>query len=292
MTVISRLIGGLGNQMFQYAVGRHLALMRGTRLELDLSWFDNALPDETPRTYGLAPYGIVAGLDGWPLVRRRPAAGYGVTGRAMRRLRLEVGKVMVDREAGFRPAVLGASDGTLLVGHWQTERYFHAIAPTIRAELTLRNPPAGRNADLLAEIRATPSVSVHVRRGDFVSSAATTRAHGAPQEGYHRAAVANIAARTGEAPHAYVFSDDPAWCATHLDLGVPTTVVAHNGDAAPHEDLRLMAACRHHVLANSSFSWWGAWLDPDAGAVVVAPRRWVVDRTRLPDIHADGWLLA
>jgi hypothetical protein len=292
VTVITRLIGGLGNQMFQYAVGRHLAVRRDTDLELDLSWFANALPDETPRTYGLAPYGVAAGLDGWGLVRRRPAAGYGGVGRAMRRLGLEIGKVMIDREAGFRPAVLAAPDGTLLVGHWQTERYFREIAPTIRAELTLRDAPAGRNAELIAEIRAAPSVSVHVRRGDFVTSAATTRAHGAPQPGYHRAGVATIAARSGDALHAYVFSDDPAWCASHLDLGVPTTVVAHNADAAPHEDLRLMAACRHHVLANSSFSWWGAWLDADPNAVVVAPRRWVVDAARLPDIHAEGWLLA
>lgn len=291
MTVVTRLIGGLGNQMFQYAVGRHLALRRGTCLDLDLSWFDNALPGETPRTYGLAPYGVEAGLDGWDLVRRRPAARYGIGGRLMRRLGLEMGKVMIDREAGFRPAVLDAPDGTLLIGHWQTERYFAAIAPTIRDELTLRHAPAGRNADLLAEIRAGEAVSVHVRRGDFVTSAATTRAHGAPQPGYHRAAIAQIAARSGDTLRAYVFSDDPDWCAAHLDLGVPATVVAHNGDEAPHEDLRLMAACRHHVLANSSFSWWGAWLHPQLGGVVVAPRRWVVDPRRLPDVHAEGWLV-
>ena len=291
MTVVTRLIGGLGNQMFQYAVGRHLALRRGTRLELDLSWFHHTLADETPRTYGLGHYDVAAGVDGWRLVRRRPAAGYGVVGRMMRGLRVEVGKVMIDREAGFRPAVLDAPDGTLLIGYWQTERYFRTIAPTIREELTLRHAPAGRNAELLAEIVAAASVSVHVRRGDFVTRAATTRALGAPPGGYYRDALAQLAARTGEDLRAYVFSDDPAWCAAHLDLGVPATVVAHN-DAAPHEDLRLMAACRHHVLANSSFSWWGAWLDPQPGGLVVAPRRWVVDPRRVPDVHAEGWLVA
>jgi hypothetical protein len=287
--IVTRLVGGLGNQMFQYAVGRHLALRRGTALHLDLSWFDRVPAGETPRRYGLAPYRLDARLDGWEHVRRRPAAGHGIAGRALRRLGVEAGRVMIDRAAGFRPEVLDAPDGTLLVGHWQSERYFRDIAGAIRSDLTLPDPPAGRDAKILEAIRAAPSLSVHVRRGDYVTDAATARAHGLPGPGYYREAIAAVAARV-ERLRVFVFSDDPAWCEANLELGHPSTTVAHNGDAAPHEDLRLMAACRHHVLANSSFSWWGAWLASEPGAVVIAPRRWVVDPAGVPDVHADGWL--
>jgi hypothetical protein len=287
--IVTRLVGGLGNQMFQYAVGRHLALRRGTTLRLDLSWFQNVPPGDTPRRYALAPYGLDAELDGWTHVRRRPAAGHGFAGRALRRFGTGLGKVVVDRAAGFRRDVLDAPDGTLLIGYWQSERYFRDVGSVVRDDLRLADPPRGREAAVLEAVRAAPSVSLHVRRGDYLTNPAARRLLAPPGLGYYRAALALVAEQV-EGLHVFVFSDDHAWCEANLDLGHRVTHVAHNGDAAAHEDLRLMAACRHHVLANSSFSWWGAWLEPEPGGIVVAPRRWVLDPTGVPDVHAEGWI--
>jgi Glycosyl transferase family 11 len=287
--IVTRLAGGLGNQMFEYAVGRSLALRRNTELHLDLSWFEHILPSETPRRYALAPYQLGVRLDGWEHVAHRAAAGYGPLGRVIRRLGLEVGGVLIDRAKGFRSAVLDAPDGTLLIGHWQSEQYFADVADTLRSDLTLPHPPSGRTAATMAEVMSSASVSVHVRRGDYVAKRNVTRTLGILSADYYRRAV-QLIAESVEGVRVFVFSDDPRWSRAHLDVGHPTIYVANEGDTAAHEDLRLMAACRHHVIANSSFSWWGAWLDDSPDKIVVAPRRWLLDGSRLADVHAAGWI--
>ena len=138
----------------------------------------------------------------------------------------------------------------------------------------------------------TPSVSVHVRRGDYVEDPATKAWHGGCGQDYYEQAVAHVRAyEPGRELHAFVFSDDPSWVRANLDLGCPTTVIDHNGPAA-HEDLRLMTCCRHHIVANSTFSWWGAWLGSgsDEGGCVVAPRRWFnQDDVDTSTLVPSGW---
>jgi hypothetical protein len=137
----------------------------------------------------------------------------------------------------------------------------------------LRHPLQATNAQLLRRIEADHAVSIHVRRGDYVANPINVAFHGALDLSYYRAAL-DALGPAAEGATLYVFSDDPAYCREHFKLGWPTVVVEPSHPDRPWEDLRLMAACRHFVIANSSFSWWGAWLSTHADKRVVAPRRW------------------
>jgi len=289
--IVTHLIGGLGNQMFQYAIGRRLAHDRGTDLELDLSGYVDQSMHATARRYELGCFRIRAGI-----ARARDLPGYeprSPLARLAARLVPPAGprlEVVHEPRFTFDPGVLDAPDGTALFGYWQCERYFDAIAPLIRSDFEFVEPPRGANADMLAEIRGVEAVSVHVRRGDYVSDARTNAFHGTASLDYYRDALATIAA-TVDRPSLFVFSDDPAWCKEHLRSDLPTTYADHNPPERGHEDLRLMVGCRHHVLANSSFSWWGAWLNPSPDKVVVAPRRWFQDDSvDTSDLIPRGWI--
>jgi hypothetical protein len=173
----------------------------------------------------------------------------------------------------YWPGFEALRDGAYLDGYWQSERYFGAIAAAVRAEFALRRPPEGENARLLDAIRRAEAVGIHVRRGDYVNDAHTAGYHGAAPAEYYAAAVARLHALVA-APDFFVFSDDPAWAERHMRVDEATVIVGHNDAEHDGEDLRLMSACRHHIIANSTFSWWAAWLGERPGQHVVAPRRW------------------
>ncbi|HET8654370.1 MAG TPA: alpha-1,2-fucosyltransferase [Longimicrobiaceae bacterium] len=289
--IIVRLLGGLGNQMFQYATGRALALRRGTVLKLDLSAFA-AYP---LRSYRLDHFRIDATLADTAEVAR-------VTGRNLRGLRARIhGAVerrrpyyrrgMVrERRFGYDPKLSGVRGDAYLVGFWQSERYFDDIRDRLVAELTVSTPPEGDNRRLLDAIEATDSISLHVRRGDYVEDPANLRLHGTCPPAYYERALAALLPRA-DRPHVFVFSDDIGWAKEHLRIPCPATFVAHNGEERDYEDLRLMSRCRHHVIANSTFSWWGAWLSTHPDRTVVAPREWFRDGSLdARDVVPDSWL--
>lgn len=286
-SVIVRLEGGLGNQLFQYAAGRSLALTTGQELLLDTS----AYREDPLRVYQLDHFAIAArplGAGDVPLLKLRRSR---LRRLLPRRCRVEIVREAFPARVPIWPEPEAASDrGTpYLVGYWQSERYFAAVADTIRREVRVNAAPEGRNAELLDDIAAGDAVAIHVRRGDYVSNPAATAYHGLCGLEYYEAAIRRIAESVPR-PHCFVFSDDLDWVRTNLDTGHPTTFVGHNADA-PWEDLRLMAACRHFIVANSSFSWWGAWLGAWPGKQVIAPARWFrADHGGEGEIVPAGWL--
>ncbi len=286
-----RLIGGLGNQMFQYAAGRALALRRGVPLRLDLGWYADQPPQDTPRAYELDVFRCDAEVEKVVVRLREPRTRLGLArvrlGEALGRR----SKLLRQQGTGFDARVLDAPDGTHLVGYWQSERYFQDAADHVRRDFTPRDAPSDHAVVLDAAIRSAPNaVSLHVRRGDYLTNPHALRYHGVLDVDYYRHAVELVTARVGDVA-LFVFSDDPDWCEEELVLGYPTTVVRAAGRPA-WEDLALMSACRHHVIANSSFSWWGAWLG-DRGGVVVAPKRWAIDAgADFTAVYAEGWLTA
>ena len=267
--VISTLIGGLGNQMFQYAAGRALALRHGTVVRLDLGWLENPPAQLTPRRYELDCFRLEAEL----------ASVYPRTTRE--RIRELLGRSpRVWREEMFRfdPRVLELPDNVRLIGYWVSERYFADHAAQIREDFRFRDPPDERNAALAEQIRGSPTaVSIHVRRGDYVADERSAAFHGVLPSDYYVAAARRIQRVVGK-PTFYVFSDDLDWCRSNLALGAPTVHVDHN-QGRGWEDLRLMTLCAHHVIANSSFSWWGAWLGARPDKIVVAPKRWIAEES-------------
>jgi hypothetical protein len=190
------------------------------------------------------------------------------------------------------PAVLQAADGTYLHGYFQSQTYFADHLPQLRQDLRFVTPSDSQNSEWLERIHGDPrSVSIHLRRGDYVAATKAGATHGTCDAAYYARAIAHLCALTGVSPRAYVFSDDPAWVRANLRLDVEMAVVGHNGPTAHYEDLRLMSACRHHIIANSTFSWWGAWLDARQDRTVIAPHRWfATDRLVNPDILPGDWV--
>ncbi|WP_136658904.1 alpha-1,2-fucosyltransferase [Nitratireductor sp. XY-223] len=281
--IITHIFGGLGNQMFQYACGRALALRTGTDLVLDTRDFF-AGPGQQP---GLHHLNVVS-LDGENLKlppRRKQRLRYFLW-RSLKR----PPKLVRQQGDAFDPQITGLTGSVWLHGYWQSERYFADFAGNIRRELSVKTPPDDRNADVLAEIAASPAVSLHVRRGDYISNPKALAVHGTCSLEYYARAAELIAERADIDPVIYVFSDEPEWALDNLKLPFRTQVMDHNDGSRNYEDLRLMAACKHHIIANSSFSWWGAWLNGSSEKIVVAPAKWFADPEKSnPDIIPHDW---
>jgi hypothetical protein len=268
-----QLGGGIGNQLFQYAAGRALALRLRVPLALDLRLFDN----HRARRYALDVFAIeTAEIDrsAFPPSARRLSGRIASWFKARSRF-----STFRERTFAFDAQVLALPDWTWLAGNFQSERYFADRAAALRRDLVLRRPPEGENRATLDAMAGSLSVSLHVRRGDYVTNPRANAVHGLVGGDFYRSAVRYVAERAGGALSVFVFTDDPDWVAASLDIGCAFTLVRHNRAGAEAEDLRLMAACRHHIVANSSFSWWGAWLDPSPDSMVIVPRPWFRDAT-------------
>jgi hypothetical protein len=270
----ARLYGGLGNQMFQYAAARSLALRRGTGLWLDATWFRERDATVIDRELLLADLPVEARIFRHPY-RLPPAAGPR-TRRGWIRAVLHGGAAyhrLTETSPAFDPSVASSPDGTLLDGYWQDERYFLDHAEIIRRELRWSEAHDDvPTAELRRLVRTGQSVGMHVRRGDYVSDPRAAEFHGNLTPAYYRRALELV---TADAPHpaVYVFSDDPVWSRQNLELGVPAVFVDSRAQH-PCVDMSLLRDCAHVVTANSSFSWWGAWLGDRDGRTVVAPDRW------------------
>lgn len=287
--IIVQLNGGLGNQLFQYAAGRRLAIHHHVPLKLDLRSYEQA--QAVVRTYRLSQFAIsAAAADNHEIWRLRGDESR--IGRAYRwgQARLPIRQRRYVREPHFHvePAILELGSTAYLEGYWQSERYFADISATLREDLTLP-PPSGRNRELAEAIKSSTAVSVHVRRTDYLNPR-NLAIHGVCSLDYYRAAIDLLEAKVPQAQF-YIFADDPNWARANLMNGPRMQIVDHNGPEHDYEDLRLMSYCRHHIIANSSFSWWGAWLNPAPQKLVVAPARWFITAERdTRDLLPPTWL--
>jgi glycosyl transferase family 11 len=294
--IVARLSGGLGNQMFQYAAGRSLAHRTGARLILDATPFTVR---HERRRYALAGYGIVADVSfaGCPhppsaaVVELPPRRGFRLADimRKVRRRTADPARFSLFTEKSFDydPAFERLGAQTYLDGYWQSARYFSHIAAAIRRELQPAGEPDRANAQWLARIRAANAVCLHVRRGDYLISPHFEH-HGVCSVEYYRRAMARMRDVAAGARF-FVFSDDWQWARDQLSAS-DAIVVDANGPQAGRDELRLMAACRHHVIANSSLSWWAAWLSAQDGQIVIAPAPWFTATPNTPDLLPADWL--
>lgn len=290
--LVVRLIGGLGNQMFQYATARAVASRNGLPLKLDVSAF------ATYRlwTYRLDCFNIVedlateAELRYLQRPRRRQIVAYATYEIRRRLLPWRRWKIVEERGLVFDPSILRIRGDAYLDGYWQSEKYFADAAELIRQEFTPKSEPDKMNQQVLDEIEATNSVSLHIRRGDYVSNPVTNKVHGILGLDYYSRAADYIASRTAQ-PHFLVFSDDIPWARENLRLPFPLSFIEHNGQGREYEDLRLMYHCKHHIVANSSFSWWGAWLNTNPDKIVISPEKWFNDPSLdTRDLIPEQWV--
>jgi hypothetical protein len=290
--VIVQLVGGLGNQMFQYATARAVAYRTNMPLKLDVRAFVNY----KVRSYRLGCFNIVEDFATEGEVRRfrrprrRQVVAFATSEIERRLLPWYRQRLMEERAFAFDPDVLRIRKSAYLVGYWQSEKYFADVAELIRQEFTLKSEPDKLNRQVLDEIEATDSVSLHIRRGDYISNPDTHQVHGVLGLDYYSRAVDLIAGRTAQ-PHFFVFSDDIAWAKENLRLSFPLSFIERNGEGREYEDLRLMCHCKHHIIANSSFSWWGAWLNANPDKIVVSPEKWFSDASLdTRDLMPESWI--
>jgi len=285
--IVSKLMGGLGNQMFQYSLGRRLAQDRGVPLKLDVSWYQDRVAGDadTLREYA---------LDGWHIRAAKASAEdlaqFSIGKRLLGRLGLVNIAVLREQELGFEPSVLDAPHTAYLTGYWQSEKYFKPMRSVLLQEFTLVSAPCAHAAGLEHRVRESDSVAVHVRRGDYARNRKTNAYHGLCPAEYYIEAARRIANRLAK-PSFFVFSDDLDWVRQNLKLDWPTTYVVHDKECSPHQDIWLMSRCAHHIIANSSFSWWGAWLSPNENKVVIAPSQWFAHaQYSANDLIPESWL--
>jgi hypothetical protein len=278
--IIIKLQGGLGNQLFQYSVARALAARHKTDLKLDIEWYKKS-PN---RTYDLERYNISADMATKEEVKKLKGGGLkSILGTGNLKTYLK------EKTFTFDPEILQAGPDTYLEGYFQSEKYFLEIADIIKEEFVLKTEAKDLNATLLKDITEAQAVSLHVRRGDYVSSKSTNSYHGTSSLDYYQKAVNFVAGKVSN-PHFYIFSDDPEWTKENLKVDHPATYVIHNG-AAAQEDLRLMSNCKHFILANSTFSWWGAWLAANPEKIVIAPERWfATNENDTKDLIPSSWI--
>jgi len=272
--------------MFQYALGRHIAARRQTELYLDTSRFDAG----DIRSYRLGYYNVCGTLISSEQVEEFLAARRGPFWRRFERfLPYYKRRKLNERSLCFDERVLTAPRHVCLVGYWQDERYFDAIRNIVRGDLTLKNPLSQQSRNMLAQILDSDAICVHIRRGDYVSAPKTNQVHGVSDLAYYDSGVQLILSQVKD-PSFFVFSDDLPWAKANLRLPGSTTYVEGNGQEKDYEDMYLMSQCQHFVMANSSFSWWGAWLSTNPSKIVIAPRRWFrSSELDARDIVPEAW---
>ncbi|TAE30485.1 MAG: alpha-1,2-fucosyltransferase [Cytophagales bacterium] len=286
--IISKITSGLGNQLFQYALGRHLAVQNNTRLWFDLRYYHETYETDTVRHFKLDRFQIdhdVLDHSLWLYVSKATRL---LPGRSLRPL-FDTRK---ENHFHLDPTVSQARGMFVtLDGFWQSEAYFKESEAVIRRELTFKRTAGPTFEDFRQQISgATTPVSVHIRRGDYVNHPEFSQSFGALGMDYYETALAHLTTQHPDAT-LFVFSDDPDWVRQHMRFTQPHVFVTNTGPDADVDDLELMSLCRHHIIANSSFSWWGAWLNPRPDKIVIAPRQWFRNKPwDTKDLVPASWL--
>lgn len=286
--VIAKITSGLGNQLFQYALGRHLALQGNTSLWFDLRYFHQEYATDTPRKFKLDRFNVRYNLlDSSPWLYASKATRL-LPSRSLRPLI----DTRYEADFHFDPAVIRpAAPLTILWGFWQSEKYFVDSTPQIRQELTFNRTLSDSFLAYQRQIeQANVPISVHVRRGDYVTHPEFSQSFGFLGLEYYQKALAHLQRLFPDAT-LFFFSDDPDWVRANIVTEQPHVFVQNSGPDADVDDLQLMSLCHHHVIANSSFSWWGAWLNPRPDKVVIGPQRWFANKPwDTKDLLPPAWL--
>lgn len=260
------ITGGLGNQMFQYAYGRKLEIVDKKIVTFDTSFFTNPHANQlstknTPRPFLLDRFNIN------PQAKFSPNPENGI---------IKIFKKILYKITGNYPL-------------YQSEKYFAPIKNTILKEFTLKNPLSEQAQNAYNSIRLqTNSVSIHIRRGDYAKNPHTNKHHGLIGLDYYKKAAEYIKTKINN-PLFFIFSDDVDW--VRINLKIENCVFISNPKIAETEEMYLMSQCTHNIIANSTFSWWGAYLNQNLDKMVIAPKQWTNKKSAAElDILPKTWI--
>ncbi|MCO5230107.1 MAG: alpha-1,2-fucosyltransferase [Chitinophagales bacterium] len=271
------LRGGLGNQMFQYAFGRALAIQNQSQLVLDTSYLDSKLPLKkwaTPMKYELGVFNIDAQLKTnffqSPFLYPFAKAEY-IIKDFLNQKRYEV---LIEEGINFNADYLLKKGDLYVKGHFMSEKYFEAYSPIIRKELCFSQEFKGKDKELGLHIAETNSVSIHIRRGDYLSIQKNVEKFHHLDLDYYYKSIAYISERISS-PVFFIFSDDIKWVKSNLKIDFPCVYIDNEKDRDAYLDMHLMSLCKNQIIANSSFSWWAAWLNSQKSKIVIRPNKWL-----------------
>lgn len=285
--------------MFQYALGHHLAEKNSTLLKLDLSGFEGY----KLHRYGLHCFKIREHVATMEEIATFKGRGFSRTAKLLSKIGMRWGglssatsdfyqNTIFLKEKGGRidPTILEAKGSIYLEGYWQSEKYFSSIRDILLREFAFKYEQDAKSSEIANQIQKTESVSLHIRRGDYVNNPSTNQILGCCSFDYYQKAVSYITKRIPNC-HFYIFSDDHLWVCENFKLDHPFTMVDHNDASTNYEDLRLMSLCKNNIIANSSFSWWGAWLNQNPNKIVIAPLKWFNDSSiNTDDLIPNSWI--
>lgn len=291
--LIVKIKGGLGNQMFQYAIGRELSYLRGEPLHIDTSWFSNYGTD-TKRQFRLYHFE----LDCIVLESVTRLSQFNVNNIFIRIYRkfiqkflpLKFTKYVVENSPYYNPNILKLKNDLILDGTWLNEKYFKSVKNEIRRVFSQKPLLNNYFSSIENEIKQkSNSISVHIRRGDYLSNSNALNYHGLVSMEYYKYCI-NFFEINTEDPKFYFFSDDISWVKSVFGENENFVFVSDESDISNEFiDLYLMSICNSNIIANSTFSWWGAWLNSSLSKIVFAPQKWSIEVPDSTLILPDNW---
>lgn len=298
--IIVQLQGGLGNQMFQYAAGRALAIRNNTLLKIDLSFLKNGVLGEHVdyRNYGLNNFCIIEDI-----INEEELNHFIRKSKFFSKLkiswfnkktgyRLPVPKIFWQKGHGYDPEFFSLPQNSYLIGYWQNVKFFAGKEEIIKQDFMFRNLPDESNTLLINRIKKCESVAIHIRRGDFKNLPVL----GTIDPEYYIKAI-NYLIEKLDKPALFFFSDEMEWVKENFntinsDCSI-YYVDINNSTGSDVDDLRLMSNCKHNIVGNSTFGWWGAWLNSNPGKIVIAPEKLFADPAidnQLQGMIPDNWV--
>ena len=268
--IVVKLMGGLGNQMFQYAFGRALETHLNYKVFYDRSWFYQNFAGTTPRKLELDTFDLYL-----QYIKYKKPIFTGTIGRLIKFLKqaINLGSQYIKvNEETFVPDQINGKNNYYFDGYWQDPQYFEGIRETILKDFSfseLKNP---EDADLQDQITTCESVAVHIRRGDYINNPAINQFHGTCSFEYYKKAAEYFVSKVPNT-NFFLFTDDPDFVKTNFGF-LPNATLVSNNSRSEIDELNLMHSCKHFIIANSSFSWWGAWLSQNLERIVIAPKQW------------------
>ena len=279
--------------MFQYAVLRAIQLRTGFTSKVDIALFEKyGLHQgfEIKKIFSQAPISIASSADVNGILGWRSRFGLSKIFIRPDLDLLRPSNFIVEPNLQFQKQVLNIGDDSYLCGYWQSEKYFFDVRDQIRKDLIFSQLIDDVNKEYEKQIASTNSISLHIRRGDYVANPASLAIHGVCSIDYYKLAIAHIE-KNISSPIYFIFSDDMPWARSNFGFLNSAVFIDHNKNDKSYIDMQLMSYCKHHIIANSSFSWWGAWLNNNPGKIVISPKRWFADTSKLSqDLIPDSWI--
>lgn len=288
--IITKLKGGMGNQMFQYAIGRALSVKNNVPLGLDLAYLLDRTPRKnfTFRNYDLDAFNIKAEIveqSKISFINKTFKGRLGLFFDLFRKIFIKLPGI--EKGHNFDSKVFEIGESAYLDGYWQSPKYFEEIKDIILKDFTLKNILQMNIKNLMEVIKKENSLCVHVRRGDYVGNSN----HEIVGKEYYNIGIEKIKSLTN-IDKVYIFSDDIKWCEENMKFGFPTIFVGENYAGEKGEGhLFLMKSCKNFLIPNSSFSWWAAWLSDSKDKIVVVPKQWFCNKNiSSDDLIPKEWI--